>query len=159
MYGVIYKIEDTTITIYSTYTQLSTKTHSAYKAINVCLLSDQQILITHAFSGGDSIYVMICSINDKTITIDCDESLILPCYVGSMVNIPILKVNNNALFTAYILDSTNHKLQSSIINIPLPQVNKINNLSDEIYGIAKNKANSGQTVKVVRPNYNESEEN
>lgn len=90
---------------------------------------------------------MICEITEGKIKIKND----------------ILFLNNNTNILINIIELFNDKLlingaYSTIVLDILTYIDKIS-LNDNIYGIAQSNGNNGQTVKIVRPNYNESEEN
>ena len=68
----------------------------------------------------------------------------------------LIRLSNGNIF--YFGSTNPIKLIYYLFNNNSGVINLENNM-EEIFGIAQNKALEGQTVKVVRPNYNESEEN
>lgn len=145
--AIVCKIEENNILIQNK-TQLSTnETEGVFSPI--IKLNNNLIFIAHRCTkeGINAFFGMICEITEGKIKIKND----------------ILFLNNNTNILINIIELFNDKLlingaYSTIVLDILTYIDKIS-LNDNIYGIAQSNGNNGQTVKIVRPNYNESEEN
>lgn len=124
---------------------------------------NDMLFITSCGYDNNELFGMMCLIEDTAISIVIDATTII-ADEGSGRYYGLILLSNNKIFITY-----NHetKLSSSLSSYDMYflicdiQYNlvQIATRQDKIYGIAKAKATNGQTVKVVRPNYNESEEN
>ncbi len=157
LHGTVCMIdENDTITI-GTDTQLSFIQYTANEMSTVAL-SSNAVLIIHNQGKTTSnyyLYGMICTIEDMSITIVKDIQL--SAEINSGYAISALKLKEIDIFIAHSLGS-NYNLYAMLIEY-LPRTVQTATQADKIYGIATTKTTDGQPVKVVRPNYNESEEN
>lgn len=72
--AIVVSISGTTITLGGD-TVLSSTAYSGFQN-SACLLTDGRVFVAHSYSSSYSLYGMICTISDKTITVGTDTALI-----------------------------------------------------------------------------------
>lgn len=155
LYGMICTIADDKI-VKETETRLSRTTYTA-QAVSAVKLSENVVVIAHSYSSDRFLCVTIVEIDNNIITVK--NTTPLNSIQGSAYVISASLIGTN-VFIAHNSNTDTYKLYGMVIEqILIPEVQKVMSEEDIIGGISKNKAIDGQEVKVVRPNYNESEEN
>lgn len=146
MYGMVCTISGTTITK-GTETKLSSVLHTGY-SISVSLLDRNTVFIAHSSGSGYYLYAMICTINGTTITAGTDTILKLSSTCPPALDISTVLYKDSKIFIAYSWGAD--ELDGLISGSGSKKVQTVTS-TDNIIGIAKTNATSGQTVQVVMP--------
>lgn len=157
IYGMICNISNTTITVENKTLLCNIGPTTGYYITGMStILINNKIYIIYNHSKDTSninIEEMVISINENIINIE--KTIILITSKPTTLYLSAIKLTNDVIFVAN--GGTTDYLSGLMFN-SMSLVQKATS-EDEIYGIATSKALEGQLVKVVRPNYNESEEN
>lgn len=152
LYGVICTINENGITV-GTETKLDSVDVSTNNISTILLSNDNVLVIYNKDNENEDnyLYGVFCNTKDNFITVG-DIILINNSAMFATFSAGII-LSYNKVFIAYGYSN----LYGTIIN--LTDLVQTATKQDTIFGIAQTKALDGQTVKAVRPIYNESEEN
>ena len=154
LYGLICTIANTTMTV-NTETQLSIQKHSA-QAISVIKNSENKIIILHSNGTERHLCATAIEIDSNTIIVRNTEILSAIEEYAYAISATLIGAD---IFIAHNNNADTNKLHGIVIEPTIVPEVQTATQQDKIFGIATTKAIDGQVVKVVRPNYNESEEN
>ena len=163
LYGEICTINDTAITVESNIRLTNELDYDEY--YSVLSIYDNFVLIATGkryveLDNKGLLCSVICELNDTTITVVKEMTLKTSSYAyrsgtTSFRISPVLLAKNKTLINYYyqLYSGSSYYLSSTILDTYAHVTKKINNKEDKILGIAKSRGTSGQTVKVVVPQY------